>query len=207
MARNRRAALWAGLQDGGAPAVGSLAETLTGFGLTAFRVGHVGKGGLVLQLIEGVPNSLVSTGRFISCSRTGSVETTFGGTIAQINVTIFTARKVRKGQEDVLPDYLCQVRRSLLFDGNFLGKRIQDHLLAEPLQAASAFQAEVRLQTTADHQIISIPQNLQFILQWRLGTNRVIFSQPEKSRRKNARKLPALRREVTRINLKGVHGC
>ena len=206
MTRNGRAALRAGLQDRSTPAVGSLAETLTSFGLTAFRVGHVGKGGLVLQLIEGIPNSLVSARRFISCSRTVSFETTFGGTIAQINVTIFTARKVRKGQEDVLPDYLCQVDRALLFNGNFLGKRVQNHPLTESFQTAPAFQAELRLQMAGQNQIFAVPQDHKFILQRGFGSHRIILSQGKEGRRQNARKLPALRREVSRINLEGIHG-
>lgn len=206
MTRNGRAALRAGLQDRSTPAVGSLAETLTSFGLTAFRVGHVRKGGLVLQLIEGIPNSLVSARRFINCSRTGSFEAAFGGTIAQINVTIFTARKVRKGQEDVLPDYLCQVDRALLFNRNFLGKRVQNHPLMESFQTAAAFQAELRLQTAGQNQIFPVPQDDKLILHGGLGTHRIVLSQGKEGRRQNARKLPAVRRKVTRINLEGIHG-
>jgi hypothetical protein len=44
VAGNGCAALWAGFEDGGTPAVRSLTEALTAFGLSAFWIGHVRKG-------------------------------------------------------------------------------------------------------------------------------------------------------------------
>jgi alpha-D-ribose 1-methylphosphonate 5-triphosphate diphosphatase PhnM len=90
------AALRAALEDGGAPAVSSLTEALTALGLSAFWIGHVRKGSL-FQLIEGIPDSAVSSGLFVDQRFVCRFEVALSRTVAQINVAIFTAREVRKG--------------------------------------------------------------------------------------------------------------
>lgn len=64
MSGDRSAALRAGFESWGAPAVRSLTEALTAFGLSAFWIGHVLKGSL-FQFIESVPNSVICTGHFL----------------------------------------------------------------------------------------------------------------------------------------------
>lgn len=96
MTWNCGAALGASLQHGSAPAVSTLAKALAALGLSAFWIGHVRR--MLFQLIEDVPDSALRAGQLINVFSVVAFKAALRRTVARVNVAIFAARVVRKGE-------------------------------------------------------------------------------------------------------------
>jgi hypothetical protein len=103
----------AGLKQRSAPALGALPLFLHHFGFSALGTGHGSVAFEILKLVESLPNAGVRFLRRLLTDHGGrcGLEAAFGGTFPRLDVAVFAAGVVWKGQEDIFTNGLRQVHR------------------------------------------------------------------------------------------------